>query len=179
MKPTATDTDSPEISATEAGKRLGLTKQAIGLWCSKPGAPVRKDGTRLYIRWPDFARWREERLKENGSEKDEGSADAFRRRALADARNAEIAQARNELALARELGESIAVSDYGVALGAVLDRLVAHLRALAPRLSRFGPEVEEAIDAETERLIGELHEWDEDVLADPPEESDDQRDQAA
>lgn len=54
--------DSNEISATDGAKRLGLTAQAVGQWASRPGAPARKIGTRVWLRWPDFARWRETEL---------------------------------------------------------------------------------------------------------------------
>lgn len=152
-----------------------MTKQAIGLWCKKPGAPVRIDGARMYLRWPDFARWREDELKRGGGEKDDTTGTAHQRRALADARNAEIALARNELALARELGDSVSVTDYGKAMGVVLDRLCSRVRALSSRLSRFGPEVETAAAAEGERLIAELNEWSDNVL----DESDDEPDEQA
>ena len=51
-----------EVLASEVAERLGLTAQAIGQWTIKPGAPVRRDGTRVYVRYPEFARWREQEL---------------------------------------------------------------------------------------------------------------------
>ncbi len=53
---------------------------------------------------------------------------------------------------------------YGAALGAVLDRLTAGLRSLPPEFARFGPDVEAAAEREVERLVTELHGWDEDAI---------------
>jgi hypothetical protein len=152
-----------EISASQAAERLGLTKQAIGIWSAKAGAPVRRDGTRVYVRWPDFARWREEELVA-GAKREAPSGSFTERRQAAEARAAEVSLARAELALERELGESVAVTDYGAALGAVLDRLTAGLRGMPAEFARFGPDVEAAAEREVERLVVELHGWDEDVL---------------
>lgn len=51
-----------EVSATTAAERLGLTAQSLGMWCRRPGAPVRIDGRRVWVQWPAFARWREQEL---------------------------------------------------------------------------------------------------------------------
>jgi transcriptional regulator len=137
-----------------------------------PGAPVRRDGASVFVRWPDFRIWREERLskrKEPAADTEKDSA--FKRRAIAEARNAEIAQARNEIALAKELAEVVSVDDYGAALGTILDRLSARLRAMGVRLSHLGPEAESAIEDEAERIIDELSHWDDDVLTSDEEES--------
>lgn len=164
----ATRPVNQEISATQAADRLGLTKQAIGLWCAKPGAPVRKEGTRVFVRWPDFARWREQELQAS-AKRDEPEAGSFAdRRRAAEARLAEIQMERDEIALARERGEVVAVADYEAALGTVLDRLVARLRGLPARLEHLGPEAEAAVEAEAERLIEELQGWDEDVVEEEP-----------
>jgi hypothetical protein len=57
-----------EILASDVAERLGLTAQAIGQWTIKPGAPVRRDGTRVYVRYPEFARWREQELARQAAE---------------------------------------------------------------------------------------------------------------
>ena len=54
--------DSGEIPSAEAAKRLCVTQQALGMWTNRPGAPVRRDGTRVWVRWPEFMRWREQEL---------------------------------------------------------------------------------------------------------------------
>jgi hypothetical protein len=118
------------------------------------------------VRWPDFARWREQQLVAN-AKKDTPQGSFVERRMAAEARNSEIDLERNELALARELGESISVDDYEAALARVLDRLTARIRAMPVRLSHLGPDVEAAAEAEAERIVNELNGWDEDVLDEP------------
>jgi hypothetical protein len=152
-----------EISATEAAQRLGLTKQAVGIWCAKPGAPVRKDGTRVFVRWPDFARWREQELVA-GAKRDVPAGTLLERRQAAEARSAEITMELHEITLAEKRGEVVAVADYEAALATILDRLTARLRAMPVRFGRFGGEVEAAAEAEVERVVTELSRWDEDVI---------------
>lgn len=89
-----------EISASEAAERLGITANAVGQWTVKPGAPARKEGTRSFVQWPAFARWREQELcKQAAAEATEGmrrqldaaqGGDPMRRKLKADARKAEI-----------------------------------------------------------------------------------------
>lgn len=155
--------DPAEITAAEGARRLGLTQQAVGMWAAKPGAPARKQGTKTFLRWPDFARWREQELVANAKKNADGGGFAERRQE-AEARSAEIRAELDALELAKERGEVVAVADYEAALGTVLDRLAARLRAMPVRLSHLGPEVEAAAEAEAERIVGELHAWDEDVL---------------
>ncbi len=148
-----------EISAADAAKRLFLTQQSIGMWCARPGAPVRKDGTRVLVRWPEFLRWREEELvKQAKADSAPVSLDDARSRKL----NAEAELAELEVAKAR--GEFVAVADYEAALARVCDRLAARLRALPVRLSHLGAEVEAAAEAEAERIVTELSAFDEDVI---------------
>lgn len=87
--------------------------------------------------------------------------EARTRKALAEAELAEI-----ELAQAR--GEVVALADYEAALARILDRLAARLRALPVRLLHLGPEVEAAAEAEAEKVVEELHAWNEDVVDETP-----------
>jgi phage terminase Nu1 subunit (DNA packaging protein) len=151
-----------EISATDAASRLGLTAQAIGQWTAKSGAPARREGARVFVQWPAFARWREEQLIAKARE-EERSGDYERERTRKMAAEASIA----ELELAKLQGELVTVTDYGEALGRVLDRLTARLRALPLRLSHIGTDAETAAEAEIERVITELNAFDEDVLDEP------------
>ena len=48
----------------DAGKRLGLTHQAVGTWSSRPGAPIETVAGKRLLVWPDFPRWRDEQLRE-------------------------------------------------------------------------------------------------------------------
>jgi hypothetical protein len=153
-----------EILATEAAQHLGLTNQAIGQWCAKPGAPVRKEGRKVWVRWPDFARWREQQLVSQAKKEAAPKGSFVERKLAAEARSAEIQMERDEIALAREQSEALAVEDYENAIGVVIDRLTARLRAMPVRLSHLGPEVEAAAEQEAERIVNELHGWDEDVV---------------
>jgi hypothetical protein len=156
--------DQGEITAAEAGRRLGMTAQAIGQWVNRPGAPARKDGRNTWIRWPDFARWRERELIDEAMP---GDLDTARtRKANAEAELAEI-----EVAKAR--GEVVLVADYEAALGTILDRLTARLRGLPVQLASAGPEAEALAETEVERVIVELSQFDEDVIDEAPAASED------
>ena len=123
----------------------------------------------MWVRWPDFARWREQQLVAQ-AKKEMPQGSFVERKMAAEARAAEITVERAELALARERAESLAVQDYETALGTVIDRLTARLRAMPVRLSHLGTEVEAAAEQEAERIVNELNGWDEDVLEEPEQE---------
>ena len=95
-----------------AGDRLGLTRQAIGQWAQKPGAPVTtKNGTTLVL-WPAFARWREKELVGSAIRSAAPSVsldEARTRKALADAERSELtaAKQRNELAPVAEMDAAV------------------------------------------------------------------------
>ena len=154
------------ITAVQAAERLGLTAQAVGQWASRPGAPVVKDGTRVYVQWPGFARWREQELVRQAKAEAAPTVsldEARTRKALAEAELAEM-----DLAVRR--GDLVGVSDYEAALARVLDRLMARLRAMPVRLAHLGDECEAAVEAEVEAVIVELSQMDEDVVDEPPPE---------
>jgi len=150
---------SYEILASECARRLGITQQSVGAWAVRPGAPARADGTNVYVQWPAFARWREqERVRQAKEEAAPLSLiEAQTRRAVAQAKEA-------ELDLAEREGQLVTVADYETALGRLLDRLMARLRAVPVRLAHHGPEVEAALEREVETMIVELSAFDEDVL---------------
>ncbi len=166
--------DAGEILASAAAERLGMTQQAIGTWTNRPGAPVRRKGTRVYVRWPEFARWREEELKK-GAKKDADTAGFTQRMLAANARTAEINLARAEIELARAQSASIDITDVEVTIGKLLDRLMAMLRALPMRFPELGEHAQETIEAEVERMIESLHAFDEDLIEPdgPDDEADD------
>lgn len=141
-------------------KRLEMTPQAIGLWCKRPGAPVRVDGPRIWVRAPEFLRWRESELVAQAVKNSQQTVSldqARTRKALADAELAEI-----EVAKAR--GAVVSIEDTAKVIGTVLDRLTARLRALPVRLAHLGELVEAAAEAEAELIIVELSDFSEDVL---------------
>ena len=150
------------ITATEAGKRLGMTSNAIGQWAGRPTAPAKREGTRTLVQWPAFARWRESELVRVAKA---DAAPASLDEARARKANAEAELAEIEVAKAR--GEVVLVADYERALGRVLDRLTARLRAVPVRLSHLGSDVEAAAEKEAERIVVELNAFDEDVMDEP------------
>lgn len=148
-----------EISAIAAAAVLRITPQSLSKWTARPDAPVRVQGTRVWVRDPDFFRWREgELIRQAKAESTPVTLDDARARKA----NAEAELA--ELDVAKARGEFVAVADYETALGRVLDREMARSRSLAVRLSRFGPDVEAACESEIERMIGEMAAFDDDVI---------------
>jgi hypothetical protein len=106
------------ISSADAAKALRMTPQSLSAWTKRPDAPVRVDGTRVWVRDPDFFRWRDEELKRAAKAEVAPTVsldEARTRKALAEAELAEM-----ELAVRR--GDFVAVSDYEAALARVLDR---------------------------------------------------------
>lgn len=154
------------VTQTEAGRRLGITRQAIGAWMDREGAPVETDdkGTRWVV-WPDFARWREEMLVSTEARALAQVSDLDYQRARKVRAEADLAEIERDKAL----GDWVAVTDYETALATVLQRLSARMRAMPGRLSRYGPEVEAAAEREVESIVNELHAWDDDVV-DIPED---------
>lgn len=151
------------ITSADAARALRMTPQSLSAWTKRPDAPVRVDGTRVWVRDPDFFRWRDEELKRAAKAEMAPTIsleEARTRKALAEAELAEL-----EVGKAR--GEWVAVADYGTALARVLDREMARLRALPIRLGHLGPEVEAAVEAEIERMVKEMATMDDDVIDEP------------
>jgi hypothetical protein len=156
-----------EVSAAEMAKRLEMTPQALGLWCKRPGAPVRVEGNRVWVQAAAFLRWRERELVAQALKDVQPAVsldEARTRKALAEAQLV-------ELEVAKALASVILVEDSAKVVGAILDRLVALLRSLAVRLAHLGEHVEQAAEAEVELIIAELSEFDEDVLPEPEAEA--------
>jgi hypothetical protein len=150
---------SGELLASECARRLGITPQSVGAWAVRPGAPARVQGANVYLQWPAFARWREQELVRQAKEEAAPLSliEAQTRRAVAQAKEA-------ELDLAEREGQLVTVEDYGTALGRILDRLMARLRAVPVRMAHHGPEVEASLEREVEAMIVELSAFDDDVL---------------
>lgn len=144
-----------------------MTPQSLGMWCKRPGAPVRVEGTRVWVHAARFLRWRESELVAQAI-KDFAPAvtldEARTRKALAEAEMVEI-----EVAKAR--GEVVSVEDTAKVIGTVLDRLTARLRALPVRLAHLGELVEQAAESEAELIIAELSEFSDDVLPEPAQQA--------
>ena len=175
-----------EVSQSEAARRLGLTVQAIGQWTAKPGAPVRRDGNSVFVRWPDFARWREGEMKNTGRNAARAAADnpnsPLSRKLLAEAVTAEHQERLTGIELAKALEQTISLDDHSATIGRILDRLAARLRAMPFAFTHLGEEVERAVEEEAERVITELHHFDEDIIEiedDDDEDEDAAEDEAA
>ena len=151
------------ITSAEAARSLRMTPQSLSAWTKRPEAPVRVDGTRVWVRDPDLFRWRDETLKRPARAALAPTlslAEARTRKALAEA---ELA----ELEVAKSRGEFVAVADYEKALARILDQEMARLRALSVRLAHLGPEAEAAVETEVERMVNEMAEYDSDVVDEP------------
>lgn len=153
------------LTFSAAADRLGLTRQAVGQWAAKPGAPVSTERGVLLVAWPAFARWREQQMVETAKREAAPTVsldEARTRKALAEA---ELA----ELEVAKSRGEFVAVADYEKAVARVINRVTARIRAMPSRLSHFGPQVEAAVEGEGESMIVDLSQMDEDVIDEPTE----------
>lgn len=109
--------DREEVSAKEAGRRLGMTDVSVGQWGAKVGAPTRVEkGRRLYL-WPDFPVWYRQQLTAN-REKPASFEDARSRKMAAEAELAEIelAKARADALTIADL-EAIVSKDYAQVRG--------------------------------------------------------------
>ena len=149
-----------EISAAEMAKRLEMTPQSLGMWCKRPGAPVRVEGTRVWVHAASFLRWRERMLVEQALKDLAPGAtleEARTRKALGEAKLIVIE-------IANKLKEIITLEDSTKAIGVVLDRVTTLVRGFPARLAHLGEAVEEAAEAEVELIIAELSEFSEDVL---------------
>jgi hypothetical protein len=112
----------------KAADCLGITPQAIGMWGTRPGAPVvLVKGKRSY-RWPDFPRWREaelaRQLRETAAPKTQTDADL--RLTVAKAQKAEM-----EVALLEK--HQVNVEDAVAEITPMLDALRAVLLAFTPK----------------------------------------------
>lgn len=117
----------------EAGKRLGISAQAVGMWAKRPGAPVVEVKGKPRLVWPDFPRWREKELERQAkTEAAPTTFDEAKTRKIA--AEAELA----ELELAKERGSLIPIALHGERLAKILERVRARLVAIpgkvAPRL---------------------------------------------
>lgn len=118
------------ISASDAAKALRMTPQSLSAWTKRPDAPVRVEGTRVWVRDPDFFRWREQQLVKTAVE-DAAPADFDEARARKVAAEAQ----KVELELAQMRGQLVTVADFEKVIGDVFDRVRARVVALPGRLA--------------------------------------------
>lgn len=156
---------SDECSLAEMARRLCITKQAAGLWAKRPGAPVRVDGARVWVRPADFQRWREQELCRQAvldatkayRDRDEatGRGDPALRKLTAEARRSEIEVELLEHSVVRVDEASAMVEEVFTGLRAVL---LAFPRVAAPQLvgARTLAAMEHALNTQTVRLLERL-----------------------
>ncbi len=145
--------DSEEVGVNEAARRLGLTGGEVSRLHGEPGAPKVVRGGKVFLRWPEFPRWRDERLKKVG--KPSGLDEARRRRLSAQAELAEL-----ELAKAR--GDLLTISDVERIVSTDYGKLRAQLLSMPGRLApcvvgvKTMADATAAIDAEVRSVMAEL-----------------------
>jgi phage terminase Nu1 subunit (DNA packaging protein) len=155
------------ISLNQLAEETGLAVRTLQyIRAQEPGVLATRQGKAMEYRQPDCAiALRKREADKAVTEANPGDLDTARtRKANAEAELAEI-----EVAKAR--GEVVSVADYEGALGRVLDRLTARLRAMPVRLAHLGPEAEAAAEAEAERIVVELAAFDEDVVDEPEQKA--------
>lgn len=158
-----------EITIPVAAEHLGMTTQAVGLWAARPGSPTRRTKSGIFLKWPDFARWREAELVATARKGAENSTIAQRIQE-AQARSEEARAEMVELELERERGSMIALSDTEAVIAKILDRLMASLRSLPLRMPELSPETLLVVETAVERLVVELNAFDEDMLDEPTDD---------
>lgn len=127
-----------EVTYAEAGRRLGMTPNAIGLYAAREGAPVAMHGPRRTCLWPQFPVWWRRQIIES-KEKPLNIAESEARIAAADA---EL----KELKLQRERGEVLPMSLFHETIATIAATIRAQLLAVpgryAPRTASMASLVE-------------------------------------
>lgn len=146
--------DAEEVTAKEAGRRLGMTDVSVGEWGKKPNAPVvLKAGRRFYL-WPQFPIWYRTELQRN-REKPATFDDARTRKMTAEAELAEI-----ELAKAR--AEVLTIADMEALVAKDYTNVRAGLQSMPGRLApdvvglKTVAEAVRVIDRVVREVMGEL-----------------------
>ena len=154
-----------KLNFSAAADRLGLTRQAIGQWAAKPGAPVESNGGVTVVLWPAFARWREGELCRVHAEEATASmrrqldatqsGDTLTRKLRADARKAEI-----EVELLERSVVKVSEVEQVIAelLNALRAALVSIPRTWAAKLigAKTVVDMEQRLHVENVRLMGHL-----------------------
>jgi len=151
------------IALNQLAEETGLAVRTLQyIRAQEPAVLVTRQRKAVEYRQPDCAiNLRKREAEKAVVEANPGDLDTARtRKANAEAELAEI-----DVAKAR--GEVVSVADYEAALGRVLDRLTARLRAMPVRLAHLGTEAELAAETEAERIVVELSTFDEDVIDEP------------
>jgi phage terminase Nu1 subunit (DNA packaging protein) len=143
-----------------------VTDRTVRDWTAD-GLPTRRVNGRPMFAPEDVWAWREAKAKERVAEAAKAAKGDGGKRNLLD-EETELKIKLLEVKYAKEIGEVVPLADYELALGKMLDRVMARLRALPVQLSHLGTEAELAAEAEVERVVQELHDMDEDLLDEAP-----------
>ncbi|HTS88113.1 MAG TPA: hypothetical protein VMG41_06435 [Gemmatimonadales bacterium] len=138
------------IEQAQAAHWLGITRQSLGVWAQRPGAPVvMRNGKRL-LRWPAFPRWRERELER------QVRAESRSPRLAAAAERYEVARARKmELETEALEGTLVPLADYEQELNKVVGTLAA---VASGELMRFERDIVTCqTPAEARRITQEIH----------------------
>jgi len=145
------------MSGAQAARWLGLTAQAIGVWGTRPGAPIRMtDGKREY-QWPAFPRWREDQLVAERV-RPLNDLDLARQRKI----QAEATRAEHELSRIR--GDLVSVASFRETMSAIAQRIRLQLLAApgrySPRIVGCAslPQAQRVLDEIVRDIIAELRE---------------------
>lgn len=147
------------VTQAEAAKRLGISRQSLGVWVKRPGAPIDYRRNVAYPIWPAFALWREQE-REAQLRKELAPADLEEARARKTKAEAELA----EIALEEKRGALVSLELYREELRRVVGRVRAQLLSVpgryAPRTAGKAtlPESQRAWDAAVLDVLRELRE---------------------
>ncbi len=106
------------VSQAQAAEWLGITRQSVGRWMVKAGAPVERRGGRFWCVWPDFPVWR--RAERDASVRRKAGYPALEAAKL---RRASVEAELAELNLAERRGDLVGVEDYRRELRSIMGRL--------------------------------------------------------
>lgn len=120
--------DTEWISGAEAGRRIGITAQSVGVWSTKQGAPVKLERGKVLYEWPKFPRWREAQLLAERHAKPVDIAEAQKRKLAAEAEMAEMERDKMR-------GELVPVEAFDRVVTEIGTTLRAQLTAAAGRMA--------------------------------------------
>lgn len=123
--------DTEWTTAVEAGRRLGITPQSIGVWGARSDSPTRLIGGQREYQWPNFPRWREEQLIATALEGAAQSSDFLEARSRKMAADAAMA----ELDLSERRDELVSVEAFRETLSKILTNIRAQLLSVPGRYS--------------------------------------------
>jgi hypothetical protein len=145
--------DSELVPVNEAARRLGLTGGEVSRLHQLDGCPKLVRSGRTMLKWPDFPRWRDARLKREGKPATLDASRARRAAAQAELSEIEVAKARGEVLTIADL-ERIVAKDYGMVKAGLLSlpgRLAPEILGLRSIL-----DAQAVVDRRVREIMAEL-----------------------